>query len=302
MKVFVTGGTGFIGTHFIEKFQQTNHEICLLVLENEQIPNSFSKNIKTISGNLSNIEKWKDKLSIFSPDVIVHLAWMGIPDYSYKTSILNLKYGIDLFTTIAEIGCKSVICTGTCWEYGRKRGLLNEDMTPISDNSFTAAKNSLYAIGKEIFKENDMNFIWTRLFYVYGPLQRSYSLIPYVINSIIKGKKLEIKSPWNKNDFIFISDVVDGLQLILEKCKSSALFNIGSGISTSVNDIVKIVCDNFNYHYEPSQSLVHDDNIDFWADISKIKKIIGWKPNTSIESGIGKMVDFFKNKTEILAV
>jgi len=302
MKIFVTGGTGFIGTHFIKKLQKTNHEICLLLLEDEQLPNNYSKNIKTISGNLSNINKWKDKLSIFSPDVVYHLAWMGIPDYSYKTSILNLKYGIDLFTTIAEIGCKSVISTGTCWEYGRKKGLLNEDMTPISDNSFTAAKNSLYSMGKEVFKENNINFIWTRLFYVYGPLQRSYSLLPHVISRIMQGKKLEIKSPWNKNDFIYISDVIDALYLILEKCNNSYLFNVGSGKSTSVNDIVTLVCDKFKYPYEPSQSLIFDDNIDFWADISKIKKIIGWEQKVTIKSGIEKMVDFYKNKTEILAV
>ena len=60
-----------------------------------------------------------------------------------------------------EIGCKKILCTGTCWEYGRTNGMLNEDMQPIINNPFTAAKNSLHIMGKGISKEHGISFIWT---------------------------------------------------------------------------------------------------------------------------------------------
>jgi len=294
MKVFITGGTGFIGTHLMKKLQNSDHEIMLLLLESEQLPNDFPGDFKTVTGNLSNIEKWKKQLEDFSPDATVHMAWEGIPDYSRKTSNKNLECGLKFIKTIAEIGCTSVICTGSCWEYGRKYGKLREEMKPVSTNDFTTAKNSLNVMGNEIAKENNMNFIWTRLFYVYGPLQRSYSLLPHIINSIQKGEKPEIKTPDTKNDFIFVEDAVDAISMILEKCKTSTVYNIGSGLSTSVRRIVEIVCKNFDFDYEIPQDDKSDISpTDFWADISKIKREIGWQPKTNINDGIEKTIKHY---------
>lgn len=297
MKVFITGGTGFIGTHLIKNLQDSNHDTLLLTLEGKEIPEDFPVNIKTIKGNLSNIDKWQDKLERFQPDVVIHMAWEGLPNYEYKTSVRNLEYGLKFITMLAEIGCKSVICTGSCWEYGKKHGKISEDVIPVSTNAFTAAKNALNIMGQEIAKENNMNFIWTRLFYVYGPGQRSYSLIPHIINCIQKGKKPEIKTPGAKIDFVYVEDVVNAISMILEKCNKNTVYNIGSGHSTSVKDVVEIVCENYDFDYKISSNhQVNKSSTDFWADISKIKKEIGWVPETSMDKGIGRTIEYYHNK------
>ncbi|MBN1468005.1 MAG: NAD(P)-dependent oxidoreductase [Fusobacteriaceae bacterium] len=294
MKIFFTGGTGFIGSHIVKKLKKERHDILLLVHENK-LPESLvelSKDIKTINGNLSEMDSWKDDVINFKPEATLHMAWEGIPDYSYQTSINNLKYGLDLITLLSKSECKYFLSTGSCWEYGQKYGKLNEEMIPKPNNSFTAAKNSLHYLGREVAKENDMQFIWTRLFYVYGPGQKDHSLIPHIIKYVNEGKNPDIKTPFSRNDFVYVEDVATAISMILKKRCKSTIFNIGSGYSTKVQDIIKLIYDELGlpFNDNPSSYPNSESFIDFWADISKIKNEIGWKPKTNIHEGIKKML------------
>jgi len=302
MNLFITGGTGFIGTHLMRLLQDSEYELQILILEEEDISkNKYIQGSNIVRGNLANTDNWIDQVKRFRPDVTLHMAWEGIPQYDAYTSMNNLMNSLNLITKLSEIGCKRIICTGSCWEYGQTQGKLIESIAPQSTNAFTAAKNALHMMGSEIAHEHDASFIWTRLFYVYGPLQRSYSLIPSIIKNIQKGKNPEIKTPHAKNDFIYVEDVVRALDLIIQKCTKSAVYNIGSGYSTSIHEIVDLVCQ----YYDVSYSTVPNDNNEkklsnFWADVSKIKNDTGWKPQVTIENGIQKMVDFYKSNTKLL--
>jgi|SRR3989344_4474479 len=293
MKIFITGGTGFIGKHLVRKLSNSkNHEILLLSCNLKDDVDLESSNIKLIEGNLSNIAEWKYEVKKFGPQATIHMAWEGIPDYGAETSIKNIKYGLDLFQMLSEIGCKKIISTGSCWEYGKQKGSLNEESTINPNNAFTSAKNSLHWIGKYFAEEKNMQFIWTRLFYVYGPGQRKISIIPYIIDCIEQGKKPEIKTPSAKNDFIYVEDVVDAIIEILEKGNKSAVYNIGSGHLTSVKKIMDEVYKNLNIKNEVGMSKNENESSygEFWADISEIKREIGWEPKVNIEEGISRIV------------
>lgn len=263
MKIFITGGTGFIGKYVVEKLREDkNNELFLL------------------SKDLADIESWKKEVEDFRPDAAIHLAWEGLPDYSAETSIKNLKYGLDLMNMLAEIGCKTVLITGTCWE-----------VLPQPFNAMSAAKTALRLLGEEIAKENNMNFIWARLFYVYGPGQREDSLIPFLTKCKKTGNKPEIKTPEAKNDFIYVEDVAEAISMIIKKSKKSAVYDVGSGKLTSVQDVAKIIFPDFKI--QQSENNLADGPL---ADISKIRKEIGWQPKAKIKNGIQGMIDYYLSK------
>lgn len=279
MKIFITGGTGFIGKHIVEKLKEDkDNELFLL------------------SKNLADIINWKKEVEDFGPNATIHLAWEGLPDHSAKTSIKNLKYSLDLMNMLAEIGCKIFLSTGSCLEYGPQSGKLAEDISLKDLNAFTAAKNCLCQLGQEIAKENNTRFIWARLFYVYGPGQKEGSLIPYLINCAKNGKIPEIKNPLAKNDFIYVGDIAEALVLFLKKCKKSGVYNIGSGKLTGVSKIIEIVSNHFGIKKQyknikpKSTDTLHNN---FYADIAKIKKEIGWEPKVGIQEGIKKTIDYY---------
>lgn len=288
MKIFITGGTGFIGKHVVNKLQ--NEE--LLILHQKNIAN-LPKTAKFIKGTLADIQKWRGKVKKFKPDVTIHLAWQGIPDYSIGMSMKNLHQGLELYKFLASIKCKTVLTTGSCWEYGGQKGKLTEKTLPKPFNAFTAAKNSLYMIGHEIAKEADINFIWIRLFYVYGPGQRKESLIPYLISCAKDKKAPEIKNPQASNDFIYVEDVADAIAQLISKQEKSDIFNIGSGKLTSIQDIIDSIFDLYKMKKQLKKAgAKQTDTLSlFYADISKIKQEIGWKPNINIKEGIKKTME-----------
>jgi nucleoside-diphosphate-sugar epimerase len=299
MRLFVTGGTGFIGTHVVHQLVHDKHELLLLCLEGESIPSALnSKSIHhIIRGNLGDIETWKQELEQFRPQVTVHMAWAGIPNYDSRTSTMNLIHGLKLITMLAEIGCEKVLCTGSCWEYGQKSGALREDSIVRPSNVFTAAKHSLHLMGREIALEKNMKFIWTRLFYVYGPGQKGHSLIPHIITAIQSGKKPNIKTPHSRNDFVYVEDVATAISTLISKNPNQVVYNIGSGYSTEILDIINMVYRFYGHkekcvlsNNEPSNAA----SVDFWADLTRIKEDVGWEPAFSIEEGIKKTIESYK--------
>lgn len=294
MRIFITGGTGFIGRHLIKKFEDSKHQVLIL----SRKTNRDYKNINFLKGNLSDISKVEKPLREFKPEVVIHLAWEGIPDYGPANSLKNLNQGIELFKLLAEIGCKKVLACGSLWEYGNSTGKVSEK-TPITPlNSFTTIKNSLNILGREIFREIGIEFLWLRIFFVYGPGQKSISLIPYLIASGKSGEVAEIRNPNAKNDFVFVDDVADAILSLIENNAPEGEYNIGSGKLSALKDIVEIINSNFNIksRFQKAEMKQMDKISALTADISKLKKATSWRPKTSLKSGVQKTIESFSIK------
>jgi len=293
MRIFVTGGTGFIGSHVVRELYSEGNTLLLL---SRQTESALSKmpDVEVIQGDLSAADSWKNEVTRFKPQVAIHMAWESLPDYSARISIGNLNFGLKLITLLAESGCKSVICTGSCWEYGQQTGKLREDIALKPFNAFSAAKNALHLVGREIAREHDMHFIWTRIFYVYGPGQRGTSLIPHIIDCVRKGENPEIKTPSAKNDFVYVEDVARAISAIVRESQKDGVYNIGSGSSTSVQRVTEIIRKGFKFPEKCGWliNLTDGPDVDSWADISKIKKDIGWEPQIGIGEGIEKTINY----------
>ncbi len=289
MKIFITGGTGFIGKPVVDRLLSQGHSLLLLSRNPKKSSNS---NLKIIRGELGNTEGWQGSLNDFNPDGAIHIAWEGLPDHSKTISQKNLKYGLDLTKALAAAGCKLMLTIGSCWEYGYSTGGLSEYSSVKPFDDFTAAKNALRKKGLEIAKKYNMAFIWTRLFYAYGTGQHPESLIPYILNSVKKGRIPEIRNPNARNDFIYVDDIADALTLLATKNPKSDLYNIGSGKLTAVSDIMKKI---FKYaknegRYKGGKSQPKDSNNGFYADISRISNEFNWQPQTTIDAGIKKII------------
>ena len=294
MRIFITGGTGFIGRHIVKKLESEDHTLLLL---SRQTTNRSHLSLKTstniLRGDLSQIDGLKNNINSFSPDVCIHLAWESLPDYGAETSSRNLSYGLNLITALAECGCKCFIGVGSCWEYGQRSGKLSEDLDPKPLDAFASAKNSLHLRGRQIAEEHGMNFIWTRLFYIYGPGQRETSPIPYNINSLSAGMMPDIKTPSVKNDFLYVGDAARAFSAIIKK-PDDGVYNIGSGMSTSIREITEITCREFKFPGSCAtlSNIANSPIIDFWADISRIRNEIGWEPQISISEGIQQTIKY----------
>lgn len=300
MKIFITGATGFIGTHLVKKLQEKAHSLLLL----SQTP---LEGIDFIRGDLSEINKWKNSVIDFQPDACIHLAWEALPDYSAEVSRKNINHGLDLFSFLTDIRCKTILSIGSAWEYrGRfpERAIEGTMLFKPAD-TFSAAKWITNLWGTAIIEEKNREinagekgrFIWARVFFIYGPGQRKTSLIPYLINCAQSGKSPEIKNPSAKNDFIYIDDVIEAVILLLENCKQSGEYDIGWGKLVTVQAVVNIVADKLNINGW-KKNITKSNEIHLFSRPAHISRLedLGWKPKSSLEQGIQKMIDFYLSK------
>jgi dTDP-6-deoxy-L-talose 4-dehydrogenase (NAD+) len=296
MKIFITGGTGFIGQAVVCRLKRAGHQLLVLTKRRGDAKQLFgsSKNIKLAHGSLIGLKALEPAIRRFRPTLTIHLAWEGIPDYGAIMSARNLIYGVNLMEMIGRLGCPVFVGAGSCWEYGATVGKISEKTPPKPSNPFTAAKLSSQLFGEQIAAEYGIKFIWARFFYVYGPGQKMISLIPSLIKSAKQGKAPELKNPNGGNDFIYVDDVAEAIARIAQKraVLPTGIYNIGSGRLTSVRRIVDLV---FKYFGAATRlPSTKQRPVGFYADISKLNKATGWRPCTSLEQGIKQTIKYFQ--------
>lgn len=281
MKIFITGGTGFIGKHVVERLQGGKHSLLLLCRNPEKAKKLFSKqkNIAFMKGDLSRIDLWKGALRRFKPEGALHCAAEGIPDYGFSVASKNLRYGLALIRALGEAGCKSMVTAGTCWEY-------------THPNAYAASKTALRELGHFAAKEYGMRFLWGRIFFAYGTGQKKDSLIPYLIANMKKGVSPRLKHPNAAEDFIHVRDVADALIAILLKSKKEyAVYNIGTGKATRVSEIVTRIARYFDISLPGFSKKIFPDVL--VADNKTLQQELKWRPRVSMARGIKGMIDYF---------
>jgi len=297
MRIILTGGTGFIGNPVLKKLIELNHEVLLL---NRNISFLNNLKIKRLKVDLNNFIEKKIEIINFNPEVILHLAWQGIPNFSKELSEINYNITINFIGFLIKYtDCKKIIIPGSCWEYndGNILGGCSENMKINPQKPFSICKKKIFDKLIRETKKHKIIFNWARLFYVYGPRQKKTSLIPTLIESFSNKKKINIESPYNKNDFIYIDDVVKILIFMLQSKLPSGAYNVGTGIATEVLNLYNIIKNIFNIDYDLQKKFLNKTSkhdMFFYANTNKFKKYFNNFEFEKINSGLYKTVKYFK--------
>ncbi len=295
MKILITGGSGFIGSQVLNTLTQNIEGATILNLTRTN-SNSNSKKVEFFKCDLSIPDTYKSKIESFGPEVVIHLAWEGIPDFSLEMSSKNILSSISFIDLVTNIKtCKKIIATGSCFEYNNKLGSSKEDDVVIPKDYFTFAKKTILSFLELQCNKNNIIYAWPRLFYVYGPNQRSGSLIPTLIETIKSNKSPELRTPKNANDFIHVNDVAEGILTLVLKHFKSGIFNMGSGVTIPVFEISKIIEFEIRGSSDLSNELISktiatEKTVDFYADMEKTNKTLDWRPKRQLSNEIKTII------------
>lgn len=235
--VSITGSTGFIGTHLIKQINKENYKINLLSRKKIKITNKKNTFIRfDLNNRYKNCFK-----KIGSPNVLIHLAWGGIPNYTSKYHLkeeLEKQY-IFLYSCIKN-GLKNLIVTGTCLEYGDINGRLNENMFVNPKISYAKAKHKLYKKLIKLKKKYNFNLVWARVFYVYGENPTHKTIYSELKEAINNNQKFFNMSPGDQiRDYIHVSELIKILILFTKLHTDIGIINICSGKKLMLKTIVK---------------------------------------------------------------
>ena len=280
MNILVTGSSGFIGNYLSKKLQVLGHNVlCFSHLDGDIQNFNFKKKYKNIEINL--IYHLAGKT--FVPD-----SWIDPSSFINTTALGTLT--ILKFSSEKKIPFIYV----SAYIYGIPSNL------PIKEDSFFEPNNP-YAFSKYLaekfciffsrFSEIDINIF--RPFNIYGIGQDKRFLIPEILSRIKNKKSIKVNSLLPKRDYIYIDDVVDALIKGMKNLNGLNVYNLGSGSSLSVKQIIEAIQKESNTEFEViSKNIERINEIeDVVADINAAKRDLKWQPQTSFNEGIKKMVN-----------
>jgi len=296
MKIIITGGAGFIGSHLAEYLTNKKHQIIVIDnLSTGRLENIryFKKKIKFVNADISKRGKWMKNFE--GTQVVFHFAALAdiVPSIKNPTTYFqsNVVGTENIASTCVKYNVKKIIYAASSSCYGiPKKYPTSENESIKPQYPYALTKN----IGEQILmhyaKIYGVQVTSMRLFNVYGTRSRTSgtygAMFGVFLAQKLKKKLLTVVGDGaQKRDFTYISDVVLAFYKCINLKKNCQIFNVGTGKPISVNHIVKLLkCQSVNIPKRPGEP--DETN----ANIGKIKKELNWHPKISIKNGINRLL------------
>lgn len=309
MKVLVSGGAGFIGSHVVDKYIANGYEVVVV------------DNLST--GRLSNLNPAATfyKLDIRSPQMAElfekekpdfinhHAAQMDVrrsvvnPQFDAEVNILG---SINLIENAVKHQIKRIVYISTGGAvYGEPEYLPCDEAHPVNPIcQYGASKHTVEHYLYIYHMLYGLEYVVLRYPNVYGPRQDPHGeagVVAIFTGQMLDGKRVVMNGDGEQQrDFTFVGDCAHANLLALDGTSKSAIYNLGSGLGTSINKIFKVLKEITNYKlpldYGPAKA---GETRHIFLDAARAKQELGWAPSVSLEEGLRQTVEYFKS-TELV--
>ncbi len=311
MKILITGGAGFIGSHLCDKYTKEGHSV--LCLDNFMSGNLVNvrhlldcRNFKLIRGDIRDYELLEKIMR--DVDVVFHLAAQIHVDRSYVEPRLTYEVNVMGTQNILEIArlhdCKKVIYASTSEVYGSSLYHPMDEKHPLNaPHPYGASKIAADRMCYAYLQTYGMDISILRLFNVFGPRQRDIGyggVISIFTRRVLSGMPPIIYGDGKQTrDYTYIEDAVKAYDSVLNhKEPITEPVNFGSGKEVSIVELANMIIDLCGQRariepvfVEPRPGEVQR----LLADNSRAKQLLGWTPKYSLEEGLTKLIDWYQN-------
>jgi UDP-glucose 4-epimerase len=306
MRILVTGGAGFIASHVADGFIAQGHNVAVL----DDLSTGFRHNVpaqaKFYEGDIRDKAFLKKVFDDFMPEAIDHhAAQMDVrkslddPQFDAETNIVG---GINLILEAVRVGAKRIVYASTGGAvYGEPKSLpVREDHDIKPECAYGVSKHT-FEHYLELYRIlHGLQYVVLRYPNVYGPRQNPHGEAG--VNAIFIGLMLDGQVPTifgngeMTRDYVYIADIVNANVKALER-GDGQIFNIGSGIGTSVNEIYKSLCRILPFDKPAQYAPARPGEIQrIFLDASKAKAVLGWSHSLTFEEGLRKTVEWHRQK------
>ena len=311
MRILITGGAGFIGSHLCDKYTKEGHTV--LCLDNFMSGNLMNirhlldyRNFKLVKGDIRDFDLLEKLMR--DVDVVFHLAAQIHVDRSYIEPKLTYEVNVMGTQNILEVAriydAKRVIHASTSEAYGSSEYCPMDENHPLNaPHPYGASKIAADRMCYAYIQTYGMDISIMRLFNIFGPRQRDFGyggVISIFTRRVLNGiPPIIYGDGMQRRDYTYIEDAVRAYDLVLNHNKPiTEPINFGTGKEISIIDLAnKIIdlCDKKGsinpVHIEPRIGEVKR----LIADVTKAKKILGWIPKYNLEDGLKEFIQWYKN-------
>ncbi|NER93860.1 MAG: SDR family NAD(P)-dependent oxidoreductase [Symploca sp. SIO1B1] len=320
-KILVTGADGFIGSHLTETLVRQGYQVRAFVLYNsfnswgwlDHTDRDIQQSLEIFAGDIR--DPYGVKEAMKGCDGVLHLAALIAIPYSYHSPDTyvdtNVKGTLNVLQAARELGVSRIVHTSTSEVYGTAKFVPITEEHPLQGQSpYSATKIAADQLAYAFYASFGLPVLIARPFNTYGPRQSARAVIPTIITQIANGNrqiKLGAISP--TRDFNYVKDTVAGFIAALNSERGvGEVINFGSNFEISVGDTAHLIAEAMNTEIEiitdevrlrPEKSEVNR----LWADNSKAKGLLGWKPaygsREGFKQGLAETAQWFINPANL---
>lgn len=307
-RILITGGAGFVGSHLARACLAAGHQVHLIIR-----PGSDDTRVQDLRGgvvrhnfDLQSETALKHCLSDAEPEYIFHLAARPrrpeAPDLSDARDGMReqvqVLIGLLSAAATAPRPPKIMIRTGSLAEYGSAQAPFHEDTREVPVNAYGAELVAATQLAGALQRRLPFPVITARLALVYGALQSTAYLLPWLITRCLAGETSMVRHPEDRRDLIYIDDAVDGLLHVAEAPLSGGtIINIGTGFAPTMRDVARLIiaetgADPTLVEYGPADG--SSGIPDFRAATALARSLLGWSASTPLAEGLVQTVAWYR--------
>ena len=307
MKALVIGAAGFVGPYLCKNLLDNGFDVLATKLESENSKGEF----KFVNLNILKKEEIDALLKEFAPDVIFHLAAQSSVKLSWEkpqlTFSINVIGAINLLESVREFASNAkVVLIGSGEEYGQidqSKLPVKEDTKIEANNFYAVSKATQNSIGRIYAQAYGLNVVSVRAFNHIGVGQLDTFVIPSFCKQVVEIEKtnkpgvIKVGNLSSKRDFTDVRDIVNAYRLLALKGKSGETYNVGSGHSYKIEDLLNIILSltNASVKVEIDPARFRPvDTPEVRADISKLVKDTGYKVEHDLKDTIKEIMDSYR--------
>lgn len=293
MRALITGASGFIGCALATRLVGSGDEVHVLVR-----PKSTSWRNDALRGAIVHTGSildaaWLDAMVCeVKPDVVFHCAAHGAYSFQRDLRVItetNIVGTTNILHAAAAAGCERFINSGTSSEYGDCDHAPSESEAPRPNSVYAATKAAATWLCGMSAASLGIDVVTLRLYSAYGPFEDPRRLMPTLCAHALHGELPPLADRWIVRDFVHIDDIVDAYLLAAHAPRTRPIYNVGSGVETSLDSLVATVRDVFSIASEPDWGAYpnRDWDVRCWrGDSTAIREDLGWEPQRSLRDGL----------------
>jgi UDP-glucose 4-epimerase len=305
MKILVTGGAGFIGSHVVDAYLEAGHQVVVV----DDLSTGRKENLNP-KAKFHQLDILNDKLQQLMQDegieVVNHhaaqikvKASMEDPYFDVKVNVLGSVLLLDL---CRRAGVKKVIFASSGGAmYGEAdKGPLGEDTRPRPFSVYGASKVSVENYLDVFSQSFGLEYVTLRYANIYGPRQDALGeggVVAIFTHAMLHGGDFVVFGDgYNVRDYVYVRDVARANLLALDYPKNDA-FNIGTGVQTTTNQLFEVLASLTGHKDPPNRTVARLGDLQkSYLDNSKAKKLLKWEPIYDLSAGLNETVQYYKKR------